>query len=785
MAFPSRGLGQCWWGCDRDHFYNCWVYKKTWGPATYPVLYTYDSYDRLTSMSTYRGGSGWTGGSWPGSPGTPDTTTWAYHEGSGMLTSKEDAASKSVSYTYATGGRLDTRTWARADGTNSLVTTYRYNDAGDLTEINYSDSTPDVTFTVDRLGRQKTAASDVSSHAFAYDGLLLDTESIVRAGVSNTITRSYDAYGRPTGFTMGDYSVTYGYDALGRFYSVSSSVFSAISAVNYSYLSGSDLLSGYTLGDLAVTRAYEDHRNLLTQVKNAVDTNTVSQYNYANDNGSRRTSVKHSGSAFDAGAAFNKYGYNMRSEVTNANRYWGTDLGDTGDPVDGQAFGYAYDNIGNRTTASRGDEEATYTANNLNQYSQRTVSDLIDVLGSASTSTTVTVNNQATTRHEKYWYKDLTVTNDSAAVWQGISVVGVYNPPGTTDPDIVTTETGAVFVAQTPEAFSYDDDGNLTSDGRFAYSWDAENRLIAVETLTNLSASVPRVKVEFTYDYMSRRAGKSVSAWDGSNWVGQATNLFVYDGWNCIRESRSGAPAACTNWYAWGLDLSGSLSGAGGIGGLLSAQLGTNSVVYCYDANGNVSELLDSTGSVAAHYEYSPFGETIVATGPLAEDNPYRFSTKFTDDETGLVYYGYRFYDPVTGRWLSRDPIGEKMGLFRLYGDIFRKLKQQNANISKDAIDIVFGPTPSRYTVFLEQNEYRYCRNNPLEYYDDDGAVLGPIMTVLVWGMIGVMVYDAVILPFLQKEPGKEGELHEPEPIGEQPGPAQQPRRNRWCEGRK
>jgi len=61
-----------------------------------------------------------------------------------------------------------------------------------------------------------------------------------------------------------------------------------------------------------------------------------------------------------------------------------------------------------------------------------------------------------------------------------------------------------------------------------------------------------------------------------------------------------------------------------------------------------------------------PFGEVIRATGPLARANPFRFSTKYQDDETGLLYYGYRYYDPNTGRWLSRDPI-EELGCINLY----------------------------------------------------------------------------------------------------------------------
>lgn len=58
----------------------------------------------------------------------------------------------------------------------------------------------------------------------------------------------------------------------------------------------------------------------------------------------------------------------------------------------------------------------------------------------------------------------------------------------------------------------------------------------------------------------------------------------------------------------------------------------------------------------------SPFGEVVAQSGSMAAINPFKFSTKYQDDESGLLYYGYRYYDPVTGRWPSRDPIGEDGG---------------------------------------------------------------------------------------------------------------------------
>ena len=89
-----------------------------------------------------------------------------------------------------------------------------------------------------------------------------------------------------------------------------------------------------------------------------------------------------------------------------------------------------------------------------------------------------------------------------------------------------------------------------------------------------------------------------------------------------------------------------------------------------YDGNGNVMGLLDATtsgsqGDLAASYEYGPFGRPLRASGPddFAAKNPFRFSTKYLDHETGLYYYGQRYYSSATGRFLNRDPIGEEGGL--------------------------------------------------------------------------------------------------------------------------
>jgi len=76
---------------------------------------------------------------------------------------------------------------------------------------------------------------------------------------------------------------------------------------------------------------------------------------------------------------------------------------------------------------------------------------------------------------------------------------------------------------------------------------------------------------------------------------------------------------------------------------------------------------VQSDGTVSARYEYGPFGEPIRETGTFARSNPFRWSTKYWDPESDLVYYGYRYYSPSLGRWISRDPIEEDAGL-SVYG---------------------------------------------------------------------------------------------------------------------
>ena len=84
---------------------------------------------------------------------------------------------------------------------------------------------------------------------------------------------------------------------------------------------------------------------------------------------------------------------------------------------------------------------------------------------------------------------------------------------------------------------------------------------------------------------------------------------------------------------------------------------------YHADGNGNITYLEDSSQGMAASYRYDPFGNTLSSSGPFAAANVYRFSSKEIHVNSGLYYYGYRFYAPAVQRWANRDPLGEAGGV--------------------------------------------------------------------------------------------------------------------------
>jgi hypothetical protein len=251
----------------------------------------------------------------------------------------------------------------------------------------------------------------------------------------------------------------------------------------------------------------------------------------------------------------------------------------------------------------------------------------VDVLGIANMGATVTVGGQATYRRGEYFQTALSINNSSAPAYQSVTTTAINGGSS-------NNVTGNVLLPAANETYGPDLDGNTISDGLWSYSWNAENKLVTVQSVSGVPSAAKRL-LSFEYDYLVRRISKTVYAWNGSSYVWQSLTKFLYDGWNLIGEFDVNNAILRAN--LWGLDLSGSMQGAGGVGGLAAVVPGSGiSYFPAYDGNRNVVAHIDgSTGQLAAQFEYGPFGEVIRATSSISPAIPIRWSTNSTLSDSG------------------------------------------------------------------------------------------------------------------------------------------------------
>ena len=199
---------------------------------------------------------------------------------------------------------------------------------------------------------------------------------------------------------------------------------------------------------------------------------------------------------------------------------------------------------------------------------------------------------------------------------------------------------------------TYTSNGELASFGDWTYAYDALSRLTAAYSNGTLVVSN-------RYDHLGRRIAKI--ALDG-------THTFLYDGWRPVVETVARVGGGTDRIeYHWGKDLSGTLDGAAGVGGLLYVKRNGAIYVPFGDAFGNVMGYWDEQGNVVAEYVHDAFGRTVAQSGPMADVFAIRYSSKYYDVETGMYYYGKRYYVVTLCRWLTRDPIEDQGGV-NLYG---------------------------------------------------------------------------------------------------------------------
>jgi len=338
---------------------------------------------------------------------------------------------------------------------------------------------------------------------------------------------------------------------------------------------------------------------------------------------------------------------------------------------------WVYDSAGNLRYRTNGGLVQTFSCDGVNQLTNVSRNSTMTVSGATpAPASSVTVNGQPAQT-----YGDFTFARTNVPL----------NDPNNTF-TIIAENANALRVTNTINSYLpstnyylWDSNGNLTNDGTRVFSYSPENRL------TNITVA-GAWKNDFVFDGLGRRRIERDYAWSSAigNW--QLTNelQFLYDGWLLVQVRNSNNVPLES--YTRGLDLSCSLSGAGGIGGLLARTDGAGTTFYHADGAGNITGLMDGQQNMAARYLYGASGILGGKWGPLADGNTMRFSSKRWDHLSDTYDFGFRQYVPNLGRWASQDPLGEAGGV----------------------------------------NLYQFVWNDPLGWVDPDGwqptAVGGPAM---------------------------------------------------------
>ncbi len=312
------------------------------------------------------------------------------------------------------------------------------------------------------------------------------------------------------------------------------------------------------------------------------------------------------------------------------------------------SFGFSYDALSRRTQMTRPNSVTTnYTYDNLS----RLTSVLHQLSGSTIDGASYTLdsagNRTAKTDHlangtSNYTYDaiyQLTQVTQANNTTESYAYDAVGNRTASLGVSLYTTNASNELTATSNASYTYDSNGNTLAktvgSNTTTYAWDYENRLTSV-TLPGTGGTVT-----FKYDPFGRRIEKTTSS---------ATSIYAFDDDNLIEEVNSSGTVVAR--YSQGQNVDESL-----------AMLRSSATSY-YNADGlgSVTSLTNSAGATAETYTYDSFGNVTASSGSLT--NPFQYTGRESDVETGLYYYRARYYDPQTGRFLSQDPWDQGPNLY-------------------------------------------------------------------------------------------------------------------------
>jgi RHS repeat-associated protein len=322
---------------------------------------------------------------------------------------------------------------------------------------------------------------------------------------------------------------------------------------------------------------------------------------------------------------------------------------------------YSYDNVGNRTSKTNNGVTVAYAYSNgcnrlvSSSVTSTNISVVVDVSGFSSEAIGLNnhfgalwVSNMTAVTPEvsgsNFWVYDLQVSTGTNAI-----VAAIRDAAGNIG---YATNTFTVSIV-TNSSYLYNVAGCLTNIScvgqgtteNIALTWDSKYQVTEIKTN---GVSVERN----CYDVLGRRCW----SWDGSE-----TNYFVYSGNQIIADVDATGGLKRVYVYA-GLDRP------------LAMTVYTSGVAKTYyyltDHLGSVHAITDETGDIVESYRYDAWGRFLgvydasgVSTSESVIGNRYLWQGREYSYGTGLYYFRSRWYDPITGRWLSKDPIGISGGL--------------------------------------------------------------------------------------------------------------------------
>ena len=691
MTLPS-GASQSY---TYDSYHNV---TKAVSPEGVTSRFTYDTYGNIKTVKL-------------GSGSQTISASAVYTANGDQVSSVTDALGQTTTYGYDT--QTGVLNWTQAPGeTASTRTNYTHDQLYRTTKVQQSTAAVDYTYSKDLLSAISTASG--TDYSFTYG--VFDLTTAVKAGsrtlISHSYTNdqnrrlsrsvygngdavsySYDSFGRTTAVTYGDTgsTVSYTYDANSNLGQLTDGISGRVNRYSYDFL---DRLMRYEeSGDgysNIVQWGYDDENNLSSQTQTLNGTTYTSTYAYDKDN--RLTKATE-------GAISANYTYDSFSRMTGlTSKNGSTSVVSTAvtyvDPSSSAtstqvktwnngkaAYTYTYDNKGNITSISDGSKTVTYAYDAFGR--------LVDVYDPVAKQHCVYTYDDGGNLLQQVIYKpkqssgggggDIVIPVDPP-VEPPIEVIVAAAPDdygyylsatvnytyGDANwPDLLTAFNG--------KSITYDAIGNPLSDGTWTYAWQHGRQL----------ASMSKSGSSITYGYNAD--GKRIS-----KTVNGTTYNFSYLG-DQLTEMTWGS-----NKLHFTYDSTGPAS----------VTYNGNRYFYLKNAQGDVTGLVNASGTQVVSYTYDPWGAPMSTDGTMAATlgaaNPLRYRGYVYDTETGLYYLSSRYYNPVWGRFINADGYA------------------------------------STGQGFTGDNMFAYCNDNPVNRSDSNGNFSVNVIGALVGGAVAL-----------------------------------------------